>query len=59
MSIYYCMEAMKYDITDSERAEAENYLLSRYEDLARADCIVDKEYKERAGEIAEILKNIL
>lgn len=53
------MEAMKYDITDPERAEAENYLLSRYEDLARADCIVDKEYKERAGEIAEILKNIL
>lgn len=59
MSIYYCMEAMKYDITDSERAEAENYLLSRYEDLARGDCIVDKEYKERAGEIAEILKDIL
>lgn len=59
MSIYYCMESLKYDITDSERTRAENYLLSRYEDLARDDCIVNKKYKDRAGEIAEILKNIL
>lgn len=59
MSIYYCMEALKYDITDSQRADTENYMISRYEDLSRSDCIVAEEYKERAADIAEILRNIL
>lgn len=59
MSIYYCMEAMKYDINASERERAEKYLLSRYEDLASENCIVDQEYSKRADEIADILRDIL
>lgn len=59
MSIYSCMEAMKYDISDSEYKEAFEYIKGRYKDIAREDSIISQEYKDIAKEIENILIEIL
>ena len=57
MSIYCCMESLKYDISEIEYDTIFNYMITRYEDIARDESIVDKEDKIAAKYIAEYLKD--
>lgn len=57
MSIYCCMEALKYDISGIEYDTIFRYMITRYEDIARDESIVDEEDKIAAKYVAEYLKD--
>lgn len=54
-SIYSCMEALKYSITEEEYNTTYHFMVMRYHDVCRNECIVSQEYKMRASNIYSIL----
>lgn len=57
MSIYCCMESLKYDISEIQFEMIFEYMITRYEDIAREESIVDEKDKVAAKNIAEYLKD--
>lgn len=57
MSIYCCMESLKYDISEIQYEMIFEYMITRYEDIAREESIVDEKDKVAAENIAEYLKD--
>lgn len=55
MSIYCCMEALKYDLDSDEYNMIFYYMKARYTDLSSEGSCVSKDYKLRAGEIVSVL----
>lgn len=54
-SIYCCMEALKYSISEEEYNTTYHYMVMRYHDMYRDECIIPQEYKEEADSIYSIL----
>lgn len=54
-SIYCCMEALQYSISEEKYNEIFHYMVMRYHDMIRKECIISEEYKERAKDIYTIL----
>ena len=54
-SIYCCMQALKYNVSDEQYELMYHYLVMRYHDLYRDDCLVSKRYKEMARDIYSVL----
>lgn len=55
LSIYYCMEALKYDMSNDEYEEIFIYMKTRYQDIARDESLVSDECKLRARGIVEAI----
>lgn len=53
--IYCCMKAMEYSITDEQYAKIYHYMVMRYHDIYRDECIISYEYKVRAHDIFVVL----
>lgn len=54
-SIYCCMESLKYSISQEQYSRTYHYMVMRYHDLCRDECIVSEEYKDRAEYIFGVL----
>lgn len=54
-SIYSCMEALKYSITEEEYNTTYHFMVMRYHDICRNECIISQEYKMKASNIYSIL----
>lgn len=54
-SIYCCMEALKYSVTEEEYNAAYHFMLTRYHDICKDECIIPQEYKVAASNIYSIL----
>lgn len=54
-SIYYCMEALKYSISEDEYNRVYHFMVMRYHDIYRDECIISQEYKTMANNIYLIL----
>lgn len=54
-SIYCCMEALKYSITEEEYNTTYHFMVMRYHDICRDECIIPQEYKVAASNIYSIL----
>ena len=54
-SIYCCMQALKYNVSDEQYELMYHYLVMRYHDLYRDDCLVSSHYKEMARNIYSVL----
>lgn len=54
-SIYSCMEALKYSMTEEEYSTIYHFMVMRYHDICRDECIVSQEYKVKASNIYSIL----
>jgi len=54
-SIYCCMEALKYSVSEEEYNTVYHYMVMRYHDIYRDECIISQEYKEKANRIYSIL----
>ncbi len=54
-SIYCCMEALKYSVSEEEYNTTYHYMVMRYHDIYRDECIISQEYKEKANSIYSIL----
>lgn len=63
-SIYCCMEALKYSLSESEYNRVYHFLVMRYHDVCRNECIISQEYKSKASTIysilveADVLRNV-
>lgn len=55
MSIYCCMEALKYDLETSDYTMIYYYMIARYRDLASEESHVPEKYKNRTEEILSAL----
>lgn len=55
MSIYCCMEALKYDINEKEYNKTFHYMVIRYQDIKRNDSIIANQYKKSAEAIYNVL----
>ena len=58
MSIYSCIEALQYDIDSEEKSKILNYMRGRYEDLCYYKSTIPIEYKKRAEQISECLREL-
>lgn len=58
MSIYSCIEALQYDIGSEEQRMILNYMRGRYEDLCYYKSTIPIEYKKRAKQISECLREL-
>lgn len=54
-SIYCCMEALKYSVSEEEYNTTYHNMVMRYHDIYRDECIISQEYKEKANSIFSIL----
>lgn len=54
-SIYCCMEALKYSVSEEEYNDTYHYMVMRYNDMRRNECIISQEYKEKANSLYSIL----
>lgn len=54
-SIYCCMEALKYSITEEEYDTTYHFMVMRYHDICRNECIIPQEYKMTASNLYSIL----
>lgn len=54
-SIYCCMEALKYSITEEEYDTTYHFMVMRYHDICRNECIIPQEYKMTANNLYLIL----
>lgn len=54
-SIYCCMEALKYSVSEEEYNTTYHYMVMRYHDMYSDECIISQEYKEKANSIYSIL----
>lgn len=54
-SIYCCMEALKYSISEEEYSTIYHFMVMRYHDICRDKCIIPQNYKETADRIYAIL----
>ncbi|MCM1102537.1 MAG: hypothetical protein NC409_00380 [Clostridium sp.] len=45
-SIYCCMQALKYNVSDAQYELMYHYMVMRYHDLYRDDCLVSNHYKK-------------
>lgn len=54
-SIYCCMEALKYSISEDEYNTTYHYMVMRFHDIYRDECIISQEYKEKAKGVYSIL----
>lgn len=54
-SIYCCIEALKYSLSEDEYNRVYHFLVMRYHDICRDECIILQEYKTRASIIYSIL----
>ena len=55
MSIYCCMEALKYQMSEKIREDIFHYMVMRYHDICRDESSVAEIYKERAKELYRFL----
>lgn len=55
-SIYYCIEALKYSISEDEYNMTYHFMVTRYHDICRDNCIISQEYKTSASDIYSILE---
>lgn len=55
-SIYCCMEAMKYSISVEEYNRTYHYMVMRYHDVFRQECLVSQQYKDMAYHIYSALE---
>lgn len=58
MSIYSCIEALQYDISSEEQRMILNYMRGRYEDLCYYKSTIPIEYKKRAEQISDCLREL-
>lgn len=56
MSIYCCMEALKYEMTTDTHDMIYHYMATRYHDIYRDDCIIPSPYKNNARAIYGVLE---
>lgn len=56
MSIYCCMEALKYEMSDEMYNMIYHYMATRYHDIFRYDCIIPNTYKKRAEVIYYVME---
>lgn len=54
-SIYCCMEALKYADSEEEYDRTYHYMVMRYHDMCREDCVLSEKDKEKSYEIYRIL----
>lgn len=54
-SIYCCMEALKYSVSEEEYNTTYHNMVMRYHDIYRDECAISQEYKEKANSIFSIL----
>ncbi|NBI93028.1 hypothetical protein D3Z45_21260 [Lachnospiraceae bacterium] len=54
-SIYCCMEALKYSVSEEEYNTTYHNMVMRYHDIYRDECVISQEYKEKAKSIFSIL----
>lgn len=54
-SIYCCMESLKYVIDDGTYNATYHYMVTRYKDIARYECLIDGRYKAQAQAIYDVL----
>lgn len=57
-SIYSCMKALEYAINKAEFDRTYHFMVMRYHDICRDECIISQEYKSRAYSIYLILKQM-
>lgn len=57
MSIYCCMEALKYDLGSEEYNTIYNYMITRYKDLSSSEAAISAKYKSRASKILDAFVN--
>ncbi len=55
MSIYCCMEALKYEMPKEERDRIYHYMVMRYHDMCREEAKIPPTYKERAASVHAVL----
>ncbi len=54
-SIYCCMEALKYSVSEEQYNTTYHNMVMRYHDIYRDECAISQEYKEKANSIFSIL----
>lgn len=58
MSIYCCMQAMRYDISQTDYNRTFHYMIMRYHDIYRYESIIPDKYKKQSEKIYNVLKPI-
>lgn len=54
-SIYCCIEALKYSMSEDEYNMIYHFMVMRYHDICRDECIISQVYKAAAADIYSIL----
>lgn len=55
MSVFCCMEALKYNISEEKQQEIYHYMVMRYHDMCRDDAKISITYKKLSQEIYDCL----